>query len=422
MWCEVTYADVRDAAGKYDYSVAIISDISERKAAEERQAHLAAQLQQAQKMETIGQLTGGIAHDFNNLLSIVLGNLEFLEETCPSDSEQATFISNAIKAALRGAELIRRLLAFARRQSLAPKLTELAPVLEGSGQLFRRTLGENITLEVKADDNLFPVMIDVAQLESALLNLAVNARDAMPNGGSLVIEAHNIVIDDKAAEINPEAATGEYVAISVSDTGDGMPPEVAAKAFDPFFTTKGAKGNGLGLSMVHGFVKQSGGYTRIYSEPARGTTVHIYLPHASKKGPEESDTVVRHGIATGNEVILVVEDNLDLREVATRRLQELGYKTIPAADAAEGLEIIRGGVPIDLLFTDVVMPGAMDGKALVDAARRLRPRLKVLFTSGFTAAAASAAMNASIGGDLLTKPYRKDELARRVRAALDDVQ
>ena len=185
-------------------------------------------------------------------------------------------------------------------------------------------------------------MIDVAQLESALLNLAVNARDAMPNGGSLVIEARNIVIDDKAAEINPEAATGKYLAISVSDTGDGMPLEVAAKAFDPFFTTKGAKGNSLGLSMVHGFVKQSGGYTRVYSEPARGTTVRIYLPHASEKGPEES-YVLPHGVATGNEAILVVEDNPDLREVAIRRLQALGYKAIPARDAAKGLEIIHGG-------------------------------------------------------------------------------
>jgi CheY-like chemotaxis protein len=274
-------------------------------------------------------------------------------------------------------------------------------------------------LDVKLAEDLWPVMIDVAQLESVLLNLSVNARDAMPNGGSLVIEAMNVTLDEGAVELNPEATPGDYLVISVSDTGTGMSPDVVAKAFDPFFTTKGTAGTGLGLSMVHGFVKQSGGHTRIYSEPGRGTTVRIYLPRATAETIEEPEIDIERSVATGNEMILVVEDNDGLREVAIRRLQELGYRTISAGDGNEGLAVIRGGVPFDLLFTDVVMPGGINGRALAEAAGRLRPDLKVLFTSGFTAAAASATMAEEFGGHLLTKPYRKDELARHVRAALD---
>jgi CheY-like chemotaxis protein len=328
-------------------------------------------------------------------------------------------LDDAINGAVRGAELTRRLLAFARRQPLAPKLAQIGSVLEAAGLLFRRTLGEDVTLTVRVNEGLWPIMIDLPQLESALLNLSVNARDAMPGGGSITIEARNVTLDAGAEELNPEAAPGDYVAISVSDTGTGMPPETIAKAFDPFFTTKGTKGTGLGLSMVHGFIKQSGGHTRIYSELGRGTVIRLYLPRAAEAEREDAGGHGRGAAATGTEVVLVVEDNEPLREVAIRRLRALGYQTIAAGTGAEALNIIRGGIAIDLLFSDIVMPGGMDGRALADAALKLRPNLKVLFTSGFSPAAASAAMANNFGSNLLTKPYRKNDLAQHVRSALD---
>ena len=405
-------APVFDSAGMLQGTVATIADMTERNAMQK-------QLQQAQKMEAIGHLTGGLAHDFNNLLGVVLGNLDILAESQEAGSEQRAVTDAAIHAAVRGAELTKQLLAFARQQPLASKLTDLNAVLNGSARLLRRVVGEQVTLELKVAENLWPVFIDASQLESAILNLAVNARDAMPNGGTLTLEARNVTLDAGAAELNPEAAAGNYVAFAISDTGTGMPPEIIAQAFDPFFSTKGSHGTGLGLSMVHGFVKQSGGHTKIYSEPGRGTTIRMYLPRAQEGEIEMEIPSIASKMTKGNEVILVVEDNKGLRDVALRQLQDLGYRTIPASDGAQALEIIQGGAPIDLLFTDVVMPGRMDGRALAQAARHLRPNLRVLFASGFTAAAASAAMSDEFGFNLLSKPYRKDELGRRVRAAID---
>jgi PAS domain S-box-containing protein len=420
IWCEVVISAAHDDAYQPTHLISIITDISARMEAEAHQRHLSVQLQQSQKMEAIGQLTGGMAHDFNNLLAVVLGNLDFLEERFAPGSEELELTQAAIEGATQGAELIRRLLAFARRQPLAPKLSDIGPVLEAAAQLFRRTLGESITLEVKLADGLWPVLVDVAQLESSLLNLAVNARDAMPDGGVIIIEAENVTLDGGAVVFNPEAVAGDYLMISLSDTGSGMKPEIISRVFEPFFTTKGGRGTGLGLSMVHGFVKQSGGHTRIYSELGRGTTISIYLPRATHIAEEEYDTKVTGELATGDEVLLVVEDNLKLRDVAMRRLQDLGYRTIPASNGAEALAIVKAGVAFDLMFTDVIMPGGMDGKALAEAARSLRPDLKVLFTSGFTGAAASAAMmTEKFGSNLLTKPYRKEDLARYVRNALD---
>jgi CheY-like chemotaxis protein len=311
------------------------------------------------------------------------------------------------------------LLAFARRQPLAPKVTDLTEAIETAGRLFQRTLGEDLKLEVKLETPLWPVLIDVAQIEAALLNLAVNARDAMPGGGTLTIEARNITLDEGAANLNPEAKPGNFLVVSVSDTGTGMPPEVLAKAFDPFFTTKGTAGTGLGLSMVHGFVKQSGGFTRIYSEPGKGTTVNICLPRAADGTAEAPAEHGSRTPPTGHETILVVEDNKPLRNLVIRQLNDFGYLTISAGDAAKALDVISRGEPVDLLFTDVVMPGDMDGRALAAAARALRPGLKVLFTSGFTAAAASAALASDLDAALLSKPYSADDLARRVRAAID---
>jgi len=411
IFFEVWIEPRRNAAGEILGVICTFMDVSERKNTEQ-------QLLQAQKMEAIGQLTGGLAHDFNNLIGIVLGNLDLLAERFEPGTEERNLTDPAIRAAERGAELTRQLLAFSRRQPLAPKRVDLPPVLAAMGQLLPRILGEAITVELKIPDGLWPASIDVAQLESALLNLSVNARDAMPRGGRLTIEASNTVIDAGTLDVS-EATPGDYVLFAVSDTGSGMTPEVLARVFEPFFTTKGNDGTGLGLSMVHGFIKQSGGYTKIYSEPGVGTTVRLYLPRAADGEVAEPEPALAESLSGGHEVILVVEDSSGLRDLAVRHLQDLGYRTISAADGASALEIIQGGTLIDLLFTDVVMPGGMDGRALVDAARRLRPGLKTLFTSGFTAAAAAAATEKQFGSNLLSKPYRKGELARRVRAVLD---
>jgi PAS domain S-box-containing protein len=401
-----------DAAGNLLGIMFAIEDTRERNAVQD-------QLRQAQKMEAIGQLTGGLAHDFNNLLGVILGNLDLLAERFETRSEEKELTEAAILAALRGAELIRQLLAYARRQPLAPKLTQLRPLLEAAAKLLRRSLGENISLELQMLEGIWPVRIDVSQLDSSLLNLAVNARDAMKNGGRLIIEATNVCIDRHGLELNLEATPGDYVLLAISDTGSGMSPEVLARVFEPFYTTKGNLGSGLGLSMVHGFIKQSGGYSKIYSEPGKGTTIRIYLPRALDGDVSEADTI-NAGMPTGEqEIILVVEDNAGIRDLAVRHLASLGYCTISAADGVSALAIIKSGAPIDLLFTDVVMPGGLDGRALAAEARQLLPGLKVLFTSGFTAAAASAAIEDEFGSNLLSKPYRKSDLARRVRTMLD---
>jgi PAS domain S-box-containing protein len=399
-----------DTAGSLLGIMFVIEDTRERDAVQN-------QLRQAQKMEAIGQLTGGIAHDFNNLLGVILGNLDLLAERFDA-GEEKDLTEAAIQAALRGAELIRRLLAYARRQPLAPQLTQPAPLLQATAKLLRRSLGENISLKVEILEGIWPVRIDVSQLESSLLNLAVNARDAMPNGGRLIIEATNVCIDRHAVALNVEATPGDYVLLTVSDTGSGMSPDVVARVFEPFYTTKGNRGTGLGLSMVHGFVKQSGGYSKIYSEPGRGTTIRIYLPRALDGSVSEPD-ITRSDVPTGDqEVILVVEDNAAMRNLAVLHLGSLGYRTMSAADGVSALAVIKSGAPIDLLFTDFVMPGGLDGQALAAAARQLRPELKILFTSGFTAAAASAAVDDRFSSNLLSKPYRKADLARRVRMML----
>jgi PAS domain S-box-containing protein len=401
-----------DAAGNLLGIMFAIEDTRERNAVQN-------QLRQAQKMEAIGQLTGGLAHDFNNLLGVILGNLDLLAERFDARSEEKDLTEAAIQASLRGAELIRQLLAYARRQPLAPKLTQLAPLLEATAKLLRRSLGENISLDLQVLEDIWSVRIDVSQLESSLLNLAVNARDAMPKGGRLIIEATNVCIDKHAFALNLEATPGEYVLLAVSDTGSGMSPEVLARVFEPFYTTKGNRGTGLGLSMVHGFIKQSGGHSKIYSEPGRGTTIRIYLPRALDGEVSEPD-ILHSDMPTGDqEIILVVEDNAGIRDLAVRHLESLGYRTISAADGVSALAIIKSGALIDLLFTDVVMPGGLDGRALAAEARRLLPGLKILFTSGFTAAAASAAIEDRFGSNLLSKPYRKSDLARRVRTMLD---
>lgn len=380
--------------------------------------HVEDQLRQAQRLEAVGQLTGGIAHDFNNLLTIILGNAELLVESLDSDGDLRLLAQMTQNAAERGAELTSRLLAFSRRQALAPRATDIGVLLVGMDALLRRSLGEQVELSVIQAEALWPAMVDAPQLESALLNLSINARDAMPNGGSLTIETRNTHLDAAYAAENVEVRPGPYVMIAVSDTGKGMPPDVLARAFEPFFTTKPVgQGSGLGLSMVFGFAKQSQGHVKIYSEPGQGTTVRLYLPRAlhDTATPEAEDS---HSDTTGHERILLVEDDDMVRVHVMAQLIDLGYEVVAASTAAEALDRLRETSAFDLLFTDIVMPGGMNGRELADEARRINPSLPVLFTSGYAENAIVHHGRLDPGVQLLPKPYRRRDLAAKLRVAL----
>ena len=396
--------------------IGALRDTTERKA-------IQAQLQQAQKMEAVGQLTGGIAHDFNNLLGVVIGNLDLLKERFPARCEEQSLVDAALDSALRGADLNIRLLAFSRRQSLQPERIDVNSVVNGMRDLLQRAIGERIVITMSCGTDVWPVEADLAQLESAVVNLAVNARDAMPDGGKLTIETQNMVIDSCHQETHPGCEIGEYVCVTVSDSGVGMTPDVQARAFEPFFTTKPVgKGSGLGLSMVFGFLKQSNGFVNIYSEVGRGTVVRLYLPRTDKP-IEVTDMQEPEGRApTGHERILLVEDNRAMGRIILRQLEELGYQVTEAADAQQAITILERGTPFDLLFTDVVMPGELDGIGLVERARGMRRGLKFLLASGFTARTAelSAKSEVPLPARLLAKPFRKFHLAQAVRQALDE--
>jgi signal transduction histidine kinase len=384
-------------------------------------AAVEAQLRQMQKMEAVGQLTGGIAHDFNNMLAIVVGSLDIARRHLRSDNEKAErFISNALEGAQRGAQLTSRLLAFSRQQPLDPRPIDTNQLVREMSELLQRTLGENIRLTAVLADGLWKTFADPLQLESAVINLCANSRDAMPDGGSLTLETSNVHLDEAYSRINVDARPGEYVAFAVSDTGSGMSAEVLTRAFDPFYTTKTTgKGTGLGLSQVYGFVKQSGGHVKIESAPARGTTVRFYLPRYS--GTDQSMTAAPRDAqpSSGNrEAILVVEDEDRVRHMTVEALSHLGYLVVSAAGPAEALDLLEGGTALHLLFTDVVMP-AMNGRVLADRVRALRPGIKVLYTSAY-------ALNAGIhDGTLdrsvafLAKPFTVDQLALKVRSTLD---
>jgi PAS domain S-box-containing protein len=387
-------------------------DMTERLAADER-------LRRSQKLEAVGQLTGGLAHDFNNLLGIVIGNLDLIQDELSKDSTAQELIDAAMDACLRGAQLNRSLLAFARRQDLQPQRVDVGAVVRDLGTMLQRIIGERIELEVAAVDGVWPICVDPAQLESAILNLAVNARDAMPNGGRLVLEASNAILDASYAADNNDVTPGDYAMIAISDTGTGMTSEILAHVFEPFFTTKEVgQGTGLGLSMVHGFIKQSRGHVKIYSELGRGTTVRIYLPR-DHTSAGESEAVGQAGNEkhVGSETILVVEDNDALRRIAVTKLSKLGYNVIEAASATAALRAIDNGAVPDLLFTDVVMPGPLDGLGLAWEAVKRVSGLKVLLTSGFTER--SAGRNDSpVPWPLLSKPYRSAELGQALRTTL----
>ena len=405
---------IRDEAGKATRMLGSIIDVTERRELDER-------LRQSQRLEAIGQLTGGIAHDFNNLLTVILGNSELLLEHLEARPQARQLAEMTGEAAARGAALTNRLLAFARRQPLAPRPLDVNRLISGMDGLLRRTLTEEIEVELVRGGGLWVAEVDSAQLESALLNLAINARDAMPDGGRLTIETANASLDDSYAAAHLDVSPGQYVMISVSDSGSGMPAEVAARAFDPFFTTKAiGKGSGLGLSMVYGFVRQSGGHIKIYSETGEGTTVRLYLPRANADSCPTEPVPEAPAIVGGREHILVVEDDALVREHLIGQLKGLGYRVTGAASGHEALERLARHADIDLLFTDVVMPGGMNGRQLADAARLDRPDLKVLFTSGYTENAIVHHGRLDRGVHLLSKPYRRQELASKLRRVLDE--
>ncbi len=403
--------------GRRPARLASVRDISARKLVEE-------QLRHASKMEAIGRLTAGIAHDFNNLLTIVLGNLELAQRQ--TRNERLTrILDNAMRGAKRAATLTERLLAFSRRKALDPKYLQVNVLVAGMSDMMRRTLGETITVRTTLAADLWPVEADLAELEAALLNLAVNARDAMPAGGELAIETANVELDDGYAALESEVKPGAYVMISVTDTGKGMSAEVLRQVFEPFFTTKpDGRGTGLGLSQVYGFVKQSGGHVKLYSELNRGTTVKIYLPRAEGQAvtdqrPEAGEPNGRVPQALAQEAVLVVEDDDDVRDYSVSSLRNLGYIVFEAPNAAVALQVLRSEPSIRLLFTDLGLPGGMDGKTLAERAQATRPDLRVLITSAYAGNALLHEGRLDQGIDLLSKPFTLSALANRVRQILD---
>jgi PAS domain S-box-containing protein len=393
--------------------VGIIHDLTERK-------HTEAQLVQAQKMETVGQLSGGIAHDFNNLLTVVVGNAEVLSESLRARPDLQAMADAIVQAGERGAELTQRLLAFSRRQTLQPTEIDGNALVKGMEKLLRRMLAETISIRTMLEPDLWTAYADPGQLENAILNLAINARDAMADGGTLTITTANVPLDERYRDLHPEVNPGEYVMVAVTDDGSGMPNEVLDHVFEPFFTTKDVgKGSGLGLSMVYGFVKQSNGHVAIYSEPGLGTTVRIYLPAITVTADRMPGLVPADALAeTGRESVLVAEDDPFVRSYAVTCLSGLGYKVIEAVDGREALNKLTEGAHADILFTDVVMPGGINGWELAERARKIRPGLKVLLTSGYALETLAERGRLPQGAVILNKPYRKAELAKRLREAL----
>ena len=409
---EVVASMLRDQGSNFAGYLILGRDISQQVVQDEA-------LRKSQRMEAIGQLTGGIAHDFNNLLTIITGNHELLEMEL-EDEGQKDLLTRANNAALMGARLTNRLLTFARRRRLEPVVLDLNEQVLGMAELLRRTLGETIALGTLLAPRLWPTRADPSEVENAVLNLAINARDAMPTGGKLVIETRNVVLDEATVASEVGVVPGDYVRLSVSDTGVGMTPAVLARVFEPFFTTKEpGKGTGLGLSVIYGFVKQSGGHVTVYSEQGKGTTVNLYLPRVvGDAGREASGGQREAATAVTGETILLVEDNTQVRNVTARRLKNLGYSVIEAENAAGAIEHLRGKRDIDLVFSDVVMPGGMSGFDLAQWVRQNTPAIPVLLTSGFAEDVARAGETPAYNLEILRKPYTGTDLARALRKAL----
>jgi PAS domain S-box-containing protein len=434
FWAAVLIDAVRDSEGNLIGFAKVTRDITEWRTTQEKLRHTQQQLAQSQKMEAVGQLTGGIAHDFNNLLTIIIGNLDTIQRRLAQAGAEAVNLAATLKRPIemaqqgghRAAQLTQRLLAFSRKQALEPTRVDCNRLISDMSELLRRTLGETINVEIILAGGLWPTFADVGQLESALLNLAVNARDAMGGGGKMTIETANAYLDSKYTSQFADVTPGQYVLLSVADTGAGIPSDVLDRVFEPFFTTKDRdKGSGLGLAMVHGFVKQSGGHVRIYSELGHGTAVKLYLPRhvpveqvPSAPAPTvaSADAPLR---SRSGELILLVEDNDGVREYATSVLEDLGYRVLDARDAVSALSLLETSIDsVDLLFTDVVLPGGVSGRALADAALKRRPALPVLFTTGYTENAIVHHGRLDPNVHLLTKPYTQKDLARKVHELL----
>jgi len=407
-------APFHDAQGRNSGFVFLVDDISERKAIEQ-------QLRQSQKMEAVGQLTGGIAHDFNNLLSIIICNLELLQERLPAHSEDRELSELALDAGLHGADLVKQLLAFSRKQNLDPQRIKLNELVLNMTNLLSRSLGEQIEIVVEMAPGAWTAVADPVQLQTALVNLATNARDAMPNGGKLVIQTGNATLDESYVQQFVDVNPGDYVMVAVSDTGTGMSLKTIERAFDPFFTTKPAgQGTGLGLSMVFGFVKQSGGHVRIYSEEGNGTTVRLYLPRATHEQARTSPVrEVEKKLKRQCARILIVEDNTDLAKSANRVLSEAGYEVAVATNAGEALEMLRTTASLDVLFTDIILTHGSNGIELAQEAAKLKPGIKILFSSGFSEAALRASGRAVVSGHFIAKPYRKRDLISRIGSLIE---
>jgi signal transduction histidine kinase len=375
------------------------------------------QLRQAQKIEAMGQLTGGIAHDFNNLLGVIVANTDLLLDMVNGNAQQTELANEILASALHGADLTHRLLAFARQQPLSPEIVALNAHLPRITTILGRTLGEAIAITTRPGDTLWETRVDPSQIEDALLNLAINARDAMPGGGNLTIETANAVLDEDYAALHSEVVAGDYVMLSMTDTGTGIPSEIVERVFEPFFTTKETgKGTGLGLSMVYGFAKQSGGHLSIYSEVEVGTTVRLYLPRAYGAAPAEAAAPEPERASPScSELILLVDDNAALRRATLRRLTGFGYRVEEAEHGPAALALLDAGKRFNLLFTDIGLPGGINGFELAERARQRQPDLKVLFTTGY-----GDNGNGSQPHHLIRKPYRSDELARRLRVVLTE--
>jgi PAS domain S-box-containing protein len=422
FWANAVIDAIRDTDGKLLGFAKITRDLTERRQTQLELEKSNEQLMQSQKMEAIGQLTGGIAHDFNNMLTGISGSLELMDARLAQGrfNDFGRYIATARGAAARAAALTHRLLAFARRQPLDPKAINANKLIASMEEMVRRTVGPATHIETVLAIGLWPTLCDPSQLENALLNLCVNARDAMPNGGRITIETANSWLDERAAR-QRDMQPGQYVAICVSDTGTGMTPDVLARAFDPFFTTKPAgQGTGLGLSTIYGFARQSSGQVRIYSEVGQGTSVHLYLPrHLGDAENEEAVLQLDQAPKAGaGETVLVVDDEPSVRMLVAEVLEELGYSSIEASDGLSGLKVLRSDVRIDLLITDVGLPGGLNGRQMADAARANRPDLKVLFITGYAENAAIGNGHLEPGMHVLTKPFAMDILAARIRSVI----
>ena len=424
FWAMVVIDPVFDDDGEVIGFAKVTRDLTERRDAQLELEQSQQALFQSQKMEAVGQLTGGLAHDFNNLLTGITGSLDLMKARLAQGriNELERYITAAMGAASRAATLTHRLLAFSRRQTLEPKPVNANKLVSGMEELVRRSVGPHVQIETVLAAGLWPCFCDANQLENAILNLCINARDAMPDGGRVTIETANTWVDDKTAA-DREMPPGQYVAICVSDNGVGMPADVIARAFDPFFTTKPTgKGTGLGLSMIYGFARQSNGQVRIYSEVGQGTTVKIYLPRfigetVTDEDEDQGDELPR---AEAGETVLVVDDEPTVRMLVGDTLSELGYRGIEAADASSGLKVLESDVNIDLLITDVGLPGGMNGKEMADEARKHRPDLKVLFITGYAENAAVTNGRLEPGMHVLSKPFPIDKLAARIRSIIEE--